>query len=85
MDYFLAYLKKVDDTDDYAWTEWGQCSATCGESVRRRERVCVHGELNVDPECSDVYKNNTRIKIYEDEACDTLPCRKKSKSIVEKQ
>ena len=38
-------LKMIPDPDDrllsiYAWSNWGECSATCGKATRSRHLVC---------------------------------------------
>lgn len=58
--YVIAHLKKNDD-DSLFWTEWTDCSATCGTGNQRRRRECLparadglqDGYLGHVPGCRD--------------------------------
>ena len=38
---FFLYYIHLDDIGFQPWSRWSQCSATCGEAIKRRKRVCV--------------------------------------------
>ena len=58
------------------WAYWSACSTSCGTGVQTRIRECVFENRNFtsnvgDTGCTDGFQNG----YYEEQKCNTLPCR----------
>ena len=56
------------------WTQWTECSVTCGVGTQRREKPCSNGELGLTPECSleEAFEQRPCASI----ACGEFACRR---------
>ena len=51
-----------------SWSNWSDCSVSCGFGVQERRRECQNGTIGVAVECSLEEGQQYR-------PCSTLPCR----------
>ncbi|XP_022084205.1 uncharacterized protein LOC110975757 [Acanthaster planci] len=74
--YSLIYSAvEKEDPARYVFSEWSECSVTCGEGVQTREVTCVRGNQTVDDiECSGLERPASTQPCEEEECVEPSVC-----------
>ena len=67
LDYFLKSIYLVPEFTE--WTDWSECSVTCGDGERTRSRTCTAG-------CSNIDENDSNHSLVQAEVCSQAACGK---------
>ena len=67
LDQFLKSIYLVPEFTE--WTDWSECSVTCGDGERTRSRTCIAG-------CSNIDENDSNHSLVQAEVCSQAACGK---------